>query len=62
MPRARAGARAPRADRTYQVQIAQVADLTGLSFGSLQDLDPLATGLEAATTPREVRSDGDLVL
>jgi len=48
--------------RTYQVQVAQIASLTGLSFGSLAELDPLATGLEAAVAPREVRTETDLVL
>lgn len=48
--------------RTFQVPIARVAALTGLSFGSLADLDPLATGLEAATATREIRSEADLVL
>jgi len=48
--------------RTYQVQIARVAALTGLSFGSLENADPLAAGLEAATAPHAVRSVADLVL
>jgi len=48
--------------RTYQVQIARIAELTGLSFGSLENADPLAAGLEATPALREVRSDADLVL
>ncbi|MBA3509917.1 MAG: DNA/RNA non-specific endonuclease [Thermoleophilaceae bacterium] len=48
--------------RTYQVQVARIADLTGLSFGALENFDPLAGGLEAATTPREVKAVADLVL
>ncbi len=48
--------------RTFQVQIARIADLTGLSFGSLESVDPLETGLETATAPREVESIADLVL
>jgi endonuclease G len=47
--------------RTYQVQVAQVEGLTGLSFGSLKDHDPLAV-LEAAAGAREVKSERELVL
>ena len=46
--------------RTFQVPVARIEGLTGLSFGALSQFDPLA-GLEALTA-REVRSDLDLVL
>ena len=48
--------------RTYQVQIARIAGLTGLSFGSLENFDPLPSGLEAATAPRELTTVADLFL
>jgi len=46
--------------RTFQVPMARVERLTGLSFGPLSGFDPLA-GLEALEV-REIRSDLDLVL
>lgn len=48
--------------RTFQAPVARIAELTGLSFGSLETVDPLAGGLEAAAVPREVRGPADLVL
>ncbi len=48
--------------RTFQVQVARVAELTGLSFGSLEAVDPLASGHETATAPREVTTYTDLIL
>ena len=47
--------------RTFQVPIADIESLTGLSFGSLADADPLG-GLEAMVSSREIRSPEDLVL
>lgn len=48
--------------RTFQVQVARVGELTGLSFGTLESVDPMASGLEAAQVQREVGSPADLVL
>jgi endonuclease G, mitochondrial len=45
--------------RTYQVPVARVEALTGLSFGSLRDSDPLA-GLELEAAGREIRRPTDL--
>ena len=47
--------------RTYQVPIRQIQDLTGLSFGSLLDTDPLGHE-EAAIRAREVRRPEELLL
>jgi endonuclease G len=47
--------------RTYQVPLRYLEDLTGLSFGSLADADPLARQ-EATTTAREVRHPQELRL
>jgi endonuclease G, mitochondrial len=48
--------------RTYQVPIRQIQDLTGLSFGSLLDADPLGQQEEAAIRTREVRRPEELLL
>lgn len=49
--------------KTFQVPVVQVEALTGLSFGALRDVDPLA-GLEAtaAAAARPVERPEDLVL
>ena len=47
--------------RTYQVKVSQIEGLTGLSFGSLADSDPLARE-EAAVTAREVTRPDELRL
>ena len=47
--------------RTYQVPVAQIQDLTGLSFGSLVDADPLGRE-EATVLAREVRRPEELHL
>jgi len=47
--------------RTYQVTIARIEELTGLSFGSLSQLDPLE-GLEVTGRLTEVRSERDIAL
>ena len=47
--------------RTYQVPVRQIEDLTGLSFGSLADADPLGRE-EAAIAAREVRRPEELLL
>jgi endonuclease G, mitochondrial len=47
--------------RTYQVPVGQIQDLTGLSFGSLVDADPLGRE-ETAVLAREVRRPDDLHL
>lgn len=47
--------------RTYQVQVQQIEGLTGLSFGSLAEADPLARE-EAAVTAREVTRPEELRL
>ena len=47
--------------RTYQVKVSQIEGLTGLSFGSLADADPLARE-EAAVTAREVTRPDELRL
>lgn len=47
--------------RTYQVPVRRIGGLTGLSFGSLFDSDPLAH-LEAAVTAKEIRRFEELVL
>jgi endonuclease G, mitochondrial len=39
--------------KTYQVPVRRIEELTGLSFGSLADADPLA-GLEATTAATEI--------
>ena len=44
---------------TFQVPLARVQDLTGLSFGTLCDSDPLA-GFELGTAGREIRRPADL--
>jgi endonuclease G len=45
--------------RTFQVPVTRVEAVTGLSFGSLRDSDPLA-GLELAGLGREIRRPTDL--
>jgi hypothetical protein len=45
--------------RTFQVPMTRVEAVTGLSFGSLRDSDPLA-GLELAAPGREIRRPTDL--
>ncbi|MCR6489067.1 DNA/RNA non-specific endonuclease [Amycolatopsis sp. OK19-0408] len=47
--------------RTYQVPVRRIETLTGLSFGTLPDADPL-TGLESTTEATEIRGAADLVL
>ena len=47
--------------RTYQVPVRQMEDLTGLSFGSLVDADPLGRE-EAAIPAREVRRPEEFLL
>jgi endonuclease G, mitochondrial len=47
--------------RTFQVPVTRVEAVTGLSFGSLRDSDPLA-GLELAAPGREIRRPTDLRL
>jgi endonuclease G len=47
--------------RTYQVPVRQIEDLTGLSFGSLADDDPLSRE-EAAVPARDVRRPEELLL
>jgi endonuclease G len=39
--------------RTFQVPVRRIAELTGLSFGDLTDVDPLEQQ-EAATEPRPI--------
>ena len=46
--------------RTYQVPVRKIEELTGLSFGTLADADPLAR--ERGVTPRELDSFEDAVL
>lgn len=46
--------------RTYQVPVRRIEELTGLSFGSLVDADPLAR--ERGVTPRELDRFEDAVL
>lgn len=49
--------------RTFQVPVTQVESVTGLSFGPLSTLDPLATSpLEAMEATREIDSLEDLIL
>jgi endonuclease G len=45
--------------RTFQVPVTRVETVTGLSFGSLRDSDPLA-GLELEAAGREIRRQTDL--
>jgi endonuclease G len=45
--------------RTFQVPVTRVEAVTGVSFGSLRDSDPLA-GLELAGLGREIRRPTDL--
>lgn len=47
--------------RTYQVPVRRIAELTGLSFGELPGVDPLA-GLESTSEATEIRTPADLVL
>jgi endonuclease G len=47
--------------KTFQVKVAEVARLTGLSFGALPDADPLE-GLESTGGPIEITSADSLVL
>jgi endonuclease G len=49
--------------RTFQVPVAQVEQLTGLSFGPLSSFDPLAgSPLESTQVAREITSHEDVVL
>jgi endonuclease G len=49
--------------RTFQVPVAQVEQLTGLSFGPLSSFDPLAgSPLESIQVAREIDSHADVVL
>jgi endonuclease G len=49
--------------RTFQVPVAQVEQLTGLSFGPLSSFDPLAgSPLESTQVAREINSHADVVL
>lgn len=47
--------------KTFQVPVRRIEELTGLSFGSLADADPLAQ-LEAAVAPKEIARPEDIVL
>lgn len=47
--------------RTYQVPVRHIEDLTGLSFGTMTDADPLSRQ-EATITAREVRRPQELLL
>ena len=47
--------------RTYQVPVRHIEDLTGLSFGTMTDADPLGRQ-EATITAREVRRPRELLL
>jgi endonuclease G len=47
--------------RTYQVPVHHIQDLTGLSFGSVADADPLGQH-EATTAAREVHRPQQLLL
>lgn len=47
--------------KTYQVTVRRIEDLTGLSFGSLADADPLA-GLEVMTAATEIGHLDEVVL
>jgi endonuclease G len=47
--------------RTYQVRVRQIEDLTGLSFGTLSDADPLGRE-EAAVSAREVHRPEELLV
>jgi endonuclease G, mitochondrial len=47
--------------RTYQVRVRQIEDLTGLSFGTLADADPLGRE-EAAVSAREVHRPEELLV
>ena len=47
--------------RTYQVPVRRIEDMTGLSFGSLADADPLGRE-EAAIPGREVQRPEHLLL
>jgi endonuclease G, mitochondrial len=48
--------------RTYQVQVAEIERLTGLSFGSLPDFDPLGARETTGVTPREVVHESAVIL
>jgi endonuclease G len=48
--------------RTYQVPVRKVEELTGLSFGTLVDADPLARERGVTPTPRELDRFEDAVL
>lgn len=48
--------------KTFQVPVSEIEKLTGLSFGSLSDHDPLATRDEAALAPRELVHESDAIL
>ena len=47
--------------RTYQVPISRIEQLTGISFGTLRESDPLE-GLEADVPEREINQLDELVL
>jgi endonuclease G len=48
--------------KTFQVPVKQVAEMTGLSFGSLPKADPLERVEGAAAAPRAIDSPEDLIL
>lgn len=48
--------------KTYQVPIAQIADLTGLDFGELAQHDPLMTGLESTIQALAIGGPSDIIL
>ncbi len=48
--------------RTYQVQVAEIERLTGLSFGSLPDFDPLGARETTRVMPREVVHESAVIL
>ena len=47
--------------KTYQVPVRRIDELTGLSFGSLPDVDP-AGRLEAEIVPKEIERHDQIVL
>jgi endonuclease G, mitochondrial len=48
--------------KTFQVPVSEIEKLTGISFGSLSDHDPLATRDEAAIAPRELVHESSAIL
>ncbi|HET8863161.1 MAG TPA: DNA/RNA non-specific endonuclease [Solirubrobacterales bacterium] len=48
--------------KTFQVPLSEIEKLTGISFGSLSEHDPLATRDEAAMAPRELVHESEAIL